>query len=62
MPGTLTKVAILLLAVQLAASITIQMKKSEQFCTWKFLEKGMDFSGEYVVPGYSEKKVGMTVH
>lgn len=62
MSWTLAKVSLLLLFAQLAASITIQMKKNEQFCTWKHLDQDMDFTGEYIVSGYSEKKFGMTVH
>lgn len=57
------RVLILILGVQLAMSLTLPLKKNEQFCTFSYVEKGHSFSGDYVISGFNEQKVNaMVIH
>jgi len=43
--------------MSLSWGLTTKLDNYEQFCTWKKIEKGISFSGSYVVSGFSEDKV-----
>lgn len=56
-----SRVLILVLGVQLAMSLTLPLRKNEQFCTMSQVEQGHSFSGDYVISGYNEQKVNAMV-
>jgi len=55
------RVLIFVLGVQLALSLTLPLKKNEQFCTLNYIEEGHQFSGDYVISGFNEQKVNAMV-
>ena len=50
------KFLLLILGAHLALSITTQLNKKQQFCTYKRVPANELLIGEYVVSGYTETK------
>ncbi len=59
---TASKLILLIAFVQLSMSLTIPLRKNEQFCTLTLLEQGDAFTGDYVISGYNEDKVNAIVN
>jgi len=55
------RIFVLFLGLTVALSMTVQLKKNEQFCTFKFVEKESNFNGDYVISGFNEQKVNAMV-
>ena len=55
------KFLLLILGAHLALSITTQLNKKQQFCTYKRIPANEFFVGEYVVSGFTETKFIATV-
>jgi len=58
----LARILILFLGLSVALSMTVQLKKNEQFCTFKFVEKDSNFNGDYVISGFNEQKVNAMIY
>lgn len=55
------RIFVLFLGLSVALSMTVQLKKNEQFCTFKFVEKDTNFNGDYIISGFNEQKVNAMV-
>ena len=55
------KLLLLVLGAHLALSITTQLNKKQEFCTYKRVPANDFFVGEYVVSGFTETKFVATV-
>ena len=61
MSKLVARILVLFLGLSVALSMTVQLKKNEQFCTFKFVEKDSNFNGDYIISGFNEQKVNAMV-